>query len=239
MAVSPLSRRPLYLQVSDLLSRRIFDGEWKPGAAIPNEHDLAQELGVSTGTVRKALGELVVGRIVTRRQGRGTFVTDQEAGGVRDPFDNIDMGNGASGAGATQLLEQTNAAASQVEQDRLGLAAGECVLRTKRLRSQDGEPFMFEMASLALSRLPRLSGGAPQDYHITALAQRCGVRLGRATERLTLAEAPAEPASCLGVEPGAPLLRLDRIVLRTDGSPLEWRIGYCHFRNQAYVAEMG
>jgi GntR family transcriptional regulator len=49
------SRRALYLQVRDLLTDRIAQGTWKAGCHIPNEMDLAREVGVSTGTVRKAL----------------------------------------------------------------------------------------------------------------------------------------------------------------------------------------
>ena len=48
MASRPLSHRALYLQVRDKLVGRIASGDWKPGLAIPNEADLAQEIGVGT-----------------------------------------------------------------------------------------------------------------------------------------------------------------------------------------------
>ena len=43
------SIRPLYLQVRDALAQRIATGEWKPGDAIPNENDLARQLGDARG----------------------------------------------------------------------------------------------------------------------------------------------------------------------------------------------
>lgn len=55
VAQQRFATRPLYLQVRDFLAERIARGEWKPGAAIPNEGDLAREFGISTGTIRKAL----------------------------------------------------------------------------------------------------------------------------------------------------------------------------------------
>ena len=76
-ALGPLV--PLYLQVCELLTRRIADGAWKPNTTLPNEMDLARDMGVSTGTVRKALEKLEADRLVVRRQGRGTFVVDQAA----------------------------------------------------------------------------------------------------------------------------------------------------------------
>ena len=68
--------RPLYQQVRDLLVRRLADGQWQPGKSIPSEHQLAQELGVSQGTVRKALDTMAAERLLVRRQGRGTFVAE-------------------------------------------------------------------------------------------------------------------------------------------------------------------
>lgn len=71
--------RPLYLKVKDDLSDRIARGEWKVGAILPNEGELARTYKVSSGTVRKALDELERERRLTRVQGRGTFVLDAAA----------------------------------------------------------------------------------------------------------------------------------------------------------------
>ena len=56
MASYSFSTRPLYLQLRDALAERIATRQWQPGTCIPNEHELAREFGVSTGTMRKALG---------------------------------------------------------------------------------------------------------------------------------------------------------------------------------------
>ncbi|WP_270939335.1 GntR family transcriptional regulator, partial [Falsiroseomonas oryzae] len=42
-----LARRPLYAQTEEVLTQRIADGTWAPGAPIPAEPELAAELGVS------------------------------------------------------------------------------------------------------------------------------------------------------------------------------------------------
>src|SRR5207302_253934 len=75
---SKLSRRPLYMQVCDELIKRMTDGHWKPGSLLPNEIDLARELDVSPGTMRKALDVLEADKLVERRQGHGTVVTDND-----------------------------------------------------------------------------------------------------------------------------------------------------------------
>lgn len=65
---------PLYRQVKQILLQRIASGAWRPGDLVPAEPKLGQELGVSPGTVRKALDELASENLVVRQQGRGTFV---------------------------------------------------------------------------------------------------------------------------------------------------------------------
>ncbi|MGA1376478.1 MAG: GntR family transcriptional regulator, partial [Steroidobacteraceae bacterium] len=55
--------RPLYSQVYETLVRRIAEGEWKPGQALPSEQALAMQLGVSQGTVRKALDALALDKV--------------------------------------------------------------------------------------------------------------------------------------------------------------------------------
>ena len=54
--------------------QRIASGAWQPGEALPSEPELAAEIGVSQGTVRKALDEMAAQTLVVRRQGRGTYV---------------------------------------------------------------------------------------------------------------------------------------------------------------------
>src|SRR5262245_8474587 len=86
--------RPLYLQLRDTLAERIASGEWKPGRGIPNEVDLAREFNVSQGTVRRALELLERERVVTRQQGRGTFVNGAQDLALR--FDNFRLTNDAA-----------------------------------------------------------------------------------------------------------------------------------------------
>src|SRR6476646_9160336 len=126
------SIEPLYVQVRNLLAQRLASGVWPPGSALPNEMELARELGVSSGTVRKALDSLESDRLVVRRQGRGTFVIDQASGDVAARFSNIRNGEGRRIGGDMELLAQVKAVAAEIERQRLQLGAGEAVLRTTR-----------------------------------------------------------------------------------------------------------
>jgi DNA-binding GntR family transcriptional regulator len=68
--------KPMYLRVRDDLAQRISIGELRIGQQLPNEVTLAREYQVSGGTMRKALDTLESEQLVSRTQGRGTFVLD-------------------------------------------------------------------------------------------------------------------------------------------------------------------
>jgi GntR family transcriptional regulator len=67
-------RLPLYIQISELLRREIAAGHYQIGERLPIEADLATQLGVAIGTLRKALAKLEGDGMLERRQGSGTYV---------------------------------------------------------------------------------------------------------------------------------------------------------------------
>jgi DNA-binding LacI/PurR family transcriptional regulator len=71
-----LERRPLYEQVRQQVLDYIAGQDLQPGDIIPTEADLASRYGVSVGTVRRALRQLVDQEILYRQPGRGTFLTE-------------------------------------------------------------------------------------------------------------------------------------------------------------------
>lgn len=76
MTITP-SPIPLYHRVYSVLRQRVDNGIYAPGAQLPTEDELSAEFGVSRATVRQAVGDLVAAGIVSRRQGRGTFVLEE------------------------------------------------------------------------------------------------------------------------------------------------------------------
>jgi GntR family transcriptional regulator len=236
---SKFSIEPLYLQVRNLLAQRIAGGVWAPGSMLPNEMDLARELGVSPGTVRKALDSLESDRVVLRRQGRGTSVVDQATGEVAVRFSNLRDGTGRRIAGDIELVAQTKDTATATERQRLQLGAGELVLRTTRLRRYNGELFMHEEVALAVGRFPGLEGEDAGAYRVSALAQRHGIHLAKATESVKLVEATPRVAKRLDVKPRTGVFELDRVIYAASGHPVEWRVASCSLKaDMFYLAEI-
>ncbi|WP_299471854.1 GntR family transcriptional regulator [uncultured Roseibium sp.] len=65
---------PLYLQISELLIRDIAAGRLIDGERLPPERDMADELGISIGTLRKALADLTEKGLLERVQGSGNYI---------------------------------------------------------------------------------------------------------------------------------------------------------------------
>lgn len=65
---------PIYVQISELLIRDIAAGRLIDGERLPPEREMAQSLGISVGTLRKALADLTRKGLLERIQGSGNYV---------------------------------------------------------------------------------------------------------------------------------------------------------------------
>lgn len=74
MTVDPRSHTPVYVQVADLLRRRIESGELAPGVSLPSESRLTQEYGIGREAVRMAMSILRSEGLVSTVRGHGTRV---------------------------------------------------------------------------------------------------------------------------------------------------------------------
>jgi DNA-binding FadR family transcriptional regulator len=81
LAVRPVLTRTAAGQVVDQLRTAIVDGRLRAGDRLPSEQQLAQNFGVSRGTVREAIRTLAASHLVmsTRGAAGGTFVTTPRA----------------------------------------------------------------------------------------------------------------------------------------------------------------
>jgi len=235
-----LDTRPLYAQVREMLRERIRSGTLKPGAPLPNEFALARELGVSQGTVRKALDALAAENLLVRSPGRGTFVREQTAADVLFRFFHLYDAVGDRILPDSRDVKVTRAKGSRTECDRLALEKGASVVRISRLRTREGAPFVTEQIAVPADLFPELEAVAPLPNTLYDLFQRrYGVTVARAEEKLAAAPADGPTAATLGIAAGTPLLKVDRIAFALDDRPIEWRVSLCHLADGYYLARIG
>lgn len=69
----PIKKTRIPQEIADRIRLLILDGTFKPGIPLPSERVLAEQLGVSRGSVRDAFRMLEVIGLLETRQGQGTF----------------------------------------------------------------------------------------------------------------------------------------------------------------------
>jgi len=194
---------PLYMQIKDLLVARVTKGEWAPGDIIPSEMQLAQQLDVSQGTVRKAI--------------------------VSDSGDKI--------LPECRTISCRRKRASRQEASKLGISSGSRVICIERIRELDNLPTIVETITLPTDLFNDLGKQQACELPNTLYElyeTQFGITIHRADEQLRAVAASDYDASLLGLEPGTPLLEIERIALTLDGTPVELRKSRCNTARHYY-----
>ncbi|WP_338666159.1 GntR family transcriptional regulator [Pararoseomonas sp. SCSIO 73927] len=234
--------RPLYVQVEAILNDRIVSGTWKSGQAIPAEPDLAAELGVSAGTLRRALAGLERRHLIERRQGRGTYVAQQTSQQALGQFFRVRNLAGRPVEPETVITGVTTGPASEEEARRLRLAPGEAVHRIERSRVFEGEPRIAERISLPAALFPELTLPlAPKQLGTEIYVHyrnAHGIIVVQAEENLSATAAMEADQAVLGCPVGTPLLLIERVTFDAAGRPVELRVSRLDTRAHRYAVEI-
>ncbi len=218
------------MQIKDLLVARVTAGEWVPGDIIPSENQLAQQLNVSQGTVRKAITELVETNVLVRKQGRGTFVAAHDDARALFHFFNIVSDNGVKILPECETLHCQRKRASRQEAAKLDMSTGDRVICIERIRKLDNLPTIIETVTLPANLFgdlgKRQASNLPNTLY-ELYETSFGITIHRAEEQLRAIAASDDDASLLGIEPGTPVLEVERTALTLDGSPVELRVSRC------------
>ena len=228
---------PLYRQIKSLILQSLEGGEWRPGEVIPSETELAGRFGVSQGTVRKAVDEL----LLLRRQGKGTYVASHNDPRAFFRFLRLEALKGDIGPSISVPLECWRAKAGLEAARVLGIKLAEPIVIVRRLLQFSGKPVVVDeiylpgdvFGGLTLEMLRNWPGSL-----YSLFESEFGVRMVRAEERLRAVAADRASAELLGVKEGSPLLSVERVSFSYGGRPVEWRRGLYSTSDHCYVNEL-
>jgi len=238
-AHSSLGYRPLYRQVKELLMKRLGDGSWAPGQLLPSEPEIAAGLGVSPGTVRKALDEMSSESLLVRRQGRGTFVASHDEERILFQFFRMVSDSGERRFPESRIISVSVARADQRAAGRLGIALKESIVSIERVRSLEGRPCIHEHIVLPRALFPGIERIKELPNNLYALySTRYGVTIARGSESLKAVPAGKRQVELLRCEPGEPILLIDRVALGVDGTRAEWRSSLCRTDRSHYLTDL-
>jgi len=230
---------PLHHQVYLDLRAAFEAGEWRVGAQLPPERELAARYGCSLITVRRALGDLARERRLERTRGRGTFVTRPpialDLDGALSFAEEVHrLGHDAS----TRVVTAHTVPAERSVAEALGIAIGASVIHVERLRIADGEPLLLEQVFLPEARFPGLLASDLEHRSLyELLSVRYGTRVVRAREALEPIALPSREAQLLGVEPHRPALLIEGLAFDQAGQPVEFARSYVRGDRTRYYVE--
>ncbi|MFE5163630.1 GntR family transcriptional regulator [Streptomyces sp. NPDC056697] len=212
-----------YRRLAADLREAIASGAFGSDGRLPSEEQLAQQYGVSRGTVRQALTVLRANGLVTSRRGTrrvvlGTARTQSFMELMSFTLWARSLGEEPGG----RTIDITRCTANPLEREQLGLAPGAEIYRVLRLRTLSRVPIMIERTIYVEHVGAMIARLEPEAIsHLEPLTEQ-GVVFADAEHTVDLVYADAEDAELLGCEEGAPLMRERRRATDPAGTPLEW-----------------
>lgn len=215
---------PKYAQLVAELQRRIESGQYAPGSAMPSEHRLIEEFGVSRPTVVAALRVLRDQGWIDSRQGKGRFVRGRPA---LASLESARAGQvrlaGAEAAIPGEVLAAGVVDAPNRIRSLLDLgSSGKAFLR-RRLLTADGSPseLLSLWLPLDLSEGTNLTSAEPLKQGVREhLESRKDVKLDHVIEHIVARMPTGEEAGALSMSEGTPVLVVYATARDAAGRPL-------------------
>lgn len=218
--------QPLYRIIKLEITRRLSGGEWSPGEALPTEKALATQFGVSIGTIRRAMDELVAEHVVVRQQGRGTFLREFSHDLMLNHFWRVTRHDGSREVPIVQTLSFEREPVSPEVAKQMGLRAKTDIYKIVNLLLLGGRQIMLDHVHLPCSRFPGLTHDllvAREGTMFSLYQDQFGISILRTEERLLAVAAERDAAKLLDVPVGTPLIKNIRLSYSFDKQPVELR----------------
>lgn len=217
-------KQPLYDQLVDLLSDKI-QNDMHPGDALPSERDLAETYGLSRTTVRLAMSELEELGLVTRKHGKGTFVSSvsRDTTDLMGTYSFTDQMRSLGRVPHTEVLDFEVREASKFVAQNMDLRLGEAVFRMRRLRSADGVPMMLERTYMPVKVFDGLTRHMVESKSLYEIVEQdFRMKIKTAEEAFGARAARPDEAKLLKIDEDAPVLHLVRTTYNSKNVVIEY-----------------
>ena len=213
---------PMYVQIEEHLKRRMKQGEFTVGTAIPSERELTEMFDVSRMTVRQSITNLVTVGLLYREKGRGTFVATPK---VEQPLSGLtsfteDMLSRGMEPG-TKLISFKKVVAEADIAQSLQLAEGDQVFVVKRIRYADHKPMAIERSYLPVKIVPELDLDIVEGSLYSFIEHEKKLTISYAVQSMEATLVNKEDAEFLEIGVPAAVIVIERVSHLTDGAPFE------------------
>ncbi|HKX39691.1 MAG TPA: GntR family transcriptional regulator [Burkholderiaceae bacterium] len=230
---------PLYRAVKRSLLRAIESGAFPPGETLPSESEIAAQMGISIGTLRRAVDELAAEHILVRRQGRGTFVATHHTDRFLFQFFHVERDDGRREAPQVELVSfERGRAEDDDAAHTLRLRPGDPLIQIEnRLRLQ-GHAVIYDRLTLPAALFKGLTEKRFRERPSTIYQlyqSDFGITVVRAQERARARAADRNAARVLGLTVGEPVMQVLRTALTFGDRPIEHRVSVIDTAHHDYV----
>lgn len=209
---------PVHMQISEMLIREVAVGRLADGARLPPERDMAAELGIAVGTLRRALAELTKRGLLERVHGSGNYVRARgDLQGVYAFFRLERIGGGGLPTADLISIEMT-----EKPSDLPAFGSSDLAHRIRRLRRLDGIPAAIEEVWLDGSRAPTLSQDDLSESLYLYYRVALGFSIARIEDRISVAPAPDWFPEAFGARPPTLCGYIERVAWAGDGDSVEF-----------------
>lgn len=217
--------RSLYRGVEALIRGLIREGNIIPGDLIPSELQLASALGVSQGTIKKAINNLVWEGLLYRHQGKGTYVLNLNFEKSLFRFFTYGDARGQAVRIEKRTMRRERLKGPVEITRQLRVPKNTEVVRIDRIGLVDTIPVLIEYSWWPADIVPGLEeeGVHIPDYLYALVQDKYGVPIIRVEETLSADVADAETSRLVGIAEGVPVVVLNRITYSRNDRIVEVR----------------
>ena len=222
---------PMYYRLQALILRDIESGRWGPGSMIPPERQLVESYGLSIGTVKKAILNLVNEGYLYRIQGKGTFVTGTTLRRESLRYYRFleDFGDKEQEL-SVQLTGIRKVSGFQPANSHLGIKPAQPLFELKRIFYWKDRPVVFCTSYLpaalfqGIDQIPA-SHFAQKTLYLT-IEEKFGFPTIFNRELIGAELPPAEAALVLRIQRNRPVLFIEMLAFTYRDRPYEYRRAY-------------
>ncbi len=226
---------PKYIQISEMLIREIAAGHLADGARLPPERDMAADLDISVGTLRKALSDLVEKGMLERVQGSGNYIRHRGAVESVYAFFRLEL-IGGGGLPTAQVLS-----ADRLNKPRKAPQFGPSNEghRIRRLRFLDDELIAIEEIWLDGSHREVITVGDLSDSLYHFYREDLGVVIASVADEIGLGRVPEWAPDSFHLRAGATTGYIERVSWTASGEAAEFSRTWFDSGKARYVSRMG
>ncbi len=219
-----------YEVVLNDLAGKIDNGVYKPNQQLPTIAELCDIYAVSNITVKKALDELALRGMISKRKGSGCYVK-----GVFAKTASVGQMSGQMSGFSAEVASKGGTLVSKVLDfsvvhpdvavaEKLGMSEQDFVYYINRVRVLDGEPQVIEYTYMPIAKIPGLRLEHVQSSIYQYIERDLGLKIDSAHRAVRAKMPTVEEQKELDLDGQTPVLEVEQVGFLDDGEPFEYSI---------------